>query len=683
MNNESDDNKRKRRGRGVGGVGGGAVLIGDSSEKQTETNLPSLQVPISGTHGTITPGHIVAGNISSCPRFDRLRLAAKEDRHEIHLKRIQEEKRAEESRQRRAAASDTITMNDFYATLFVPAVSSENVVVSNGGDPTATTVPTTAPTPNLQFRDRDVVLKDVEDSFVACYYHMYPEALTRHKEAEEEAERRRRSTIAASQLVSLAGETGRSRTASPLGKKSKGKKKKKEEPLPREGAPAANLGVLLSALIAAGDSKGLITQDALADVLAKAPFEVRDSQALEAFFFAVRSSSTAKGTTESESERRLNNSSSTTTSNTRGLKRNPSMRVSNAQVHSSTAALSPSSPIASVANLQASLRRGPPTTGGSFYIRRTGFTPRTSRVFTSSVIMTAAASSAGGGGGGAGGAAAAGGGGGGGSSAAEVFPAPVVRVREVLAAVDAIMNGPELRDVVRSICFNVLETDGYIHKATLQSMRLTRREACEDKDALVTPSIVKALGDAIEVMLQEEEQEYIRTQLKDKRRKNKGKAPTLLPHQKSVIPLHMMRRSHMNRKEFFRFFDELPLFAASFMHVWFPAFFSTTWPPVKQVTVYDTNTDDAIEEEYDENEISNNTNNNISNTTSTSNAFLHPSFGETRSQREVFEWDKVATGSLAILLRSSVQRRNLARKIVTERLDHMKLSAPEDSDATV
>ncbi|KAH9584020.1 hypothetical protein LSM04_001001 [Trypanosoma melophagium] len=662
MNIESDESKRKRRGRGAGGL-----LMGDSSEKQAEKNFSTLQIPPSPCSGTTNTGPIVADNITPSPRFDRLRVSAKDDRHGIHLKRIKEAKRVEESRQRRTVASRPITMNDFYATLFLPTVSSGNVVESGSGGNTIATL--TTPSQPLQYGERDAVLKDVEESFIACYYKMYPDALERRKEAVEEAERRRRSTIAAAQLASLAGDPARRRNTNASTKKGKGKKKRKETVLPREGAPASNLSVLLSALIGAGDSKGLITQEALADVLAKAPFEVKDSSVLEAFFFAVRSSSTAKDTAESDSERRSNNSCSTTASIARGFKPTPSMRISNAQCFPSAVVLSPSSPFTGAATLQASVRRGPPTAGGSMYnARRTGFTPRSSRVFNTSSAIAAAA------------AAAVAGGVGVGSSGTEVIPASVVRVREVLAAVDALMNGPELRDVVRSICFAVLESDGFIHKATLRTLRLTRREACEAKDAVVTPSIVKALGDALELMLQEEEQEYIRTQLKDKRRKNKSKAPTLLPHQKSAIPLHMMRRSHMSRKEFFKFFDELPIFAASFMHVWLPTFFATNWPPVKQSAGYDTHTDDAIDDYFDDNENSNTANNNISNMTSNSNAFAHGIFGESKSQREVFDWEKVATGSLASLLRSSVQRRNLARKIVSERLDHMKLSVPEDSD---
>ncbi|KEG07757.1 hypothetical protein DQ04_08891000 [Trypanosoma grayi] len=182
--------------------------------------------------------------------------------------------------------------------------------------------------------------------------------------------------------------------------------------------------------------------------------------------------------------------------------------------------------------------------------------------------------------------------------------------------------------------------------------------------------MVKAMCDAMELILQEEEQAFIRAQAKGKRRKKAGKAPALLPHQKSAIPLHMMRRSHLTSKEFYRFFDELPLFAAAFTHVWLPAFFAMAWPPVKTgsndaadntITARDTPPPLLPDED------------NSMNRDSTA-------FENTRSQQDVIDWENIAAAPLASLLADTTKRRSLARRIVEERLEHMKQAAAVEKD---
>ncbi|ESL09720.1 hypothetical protein TRSC58_02556 [Trypanosoma rangeli SC58] len=497
--------------------------------------------------------------------------------------------------------SQRVSMSDYYATLFRPPQAGVS----------ATAGASTRPSAGFLCA-RDVALNDVEESFIACYYRMHPSALQRKKEAEEAETQRRQSALTAAQLSLFSGElTGSRKPTMRRGPKSIGKKKPKGkvEGKPKEGAPAANLRILLAALLEASDDRGLVTCDALVAALKRAPFEVHDVEAIESFFLLVRASSTAAETGESETERRLDVSNSASTVVQRVLQQSTSQRMLPAGSTGSPGGLGHPTSLTSTATLPTSGRRLAQGLGASQSIhRRPLLTPHTSKSPAAPVAAY----------------------GGGGPVAATESAAPsVVRAGEVLAAMDAVINGPELRDAVRSLCFDVLESDGFIHKATLRTLRLVRREACEGKDATVTPSIVKALGDALEVMLQEEEAEYLRSQTKGKRRAKAIKAAALLPHQKSFVPLHMMRRSHINLKEFVRFFDELPMVTAAFTHVWFPALFSMSRPSRKRLTITGFNEDTPADED----------NNNTEEGTSEASCFQHG---------------------------------NMARRMVTERLKCMK-----------
>ncbi|EKG01363.1 hypothetical protein TCSYLVIO_007640 [Trypanosoma cruzi] len=599
----------------------GTPLAGSMPTTTWATAIPPL--PGSRPAATNAAGQkkeCLGANINSCPQFQRLRGTAREDRHEKIFRRTQEAKRAEEIRQRQALLSQSVTMNDYYNTLFRPLQKCDFATTLDSAWSATGNLP--APV-GKSLRTRDVVLIDLEESFTAYYYKMHPAALQRKKELEEAEEQRRRSVRAAAQISSFSGGLPRSRsTTLPRGQKSSPKKKKqkgKKEEQPKEGAPAANLRILLEALLEASDDRGMITFDAFIAVLKRPPFEVKDEEALEAFFFLVQTSSTAE-VGGSETERRLDGSFSVSAVLPRARRKSASQHTSHVLVTGTSATLGPSSPFTSTGTLPASLRRSATGPGASqSIIRRAAFTSRANKGATTSMTTITLGTAA----------------------ASEVICSPSVRVREILAAIDAIINGPEIREAVRSVCFGVLESDGFIHKATLHTIRLFRRENCEGKDAVVTPSIVKALGDAMELMLQEEEAEYLRSQMKGKRRAKAGKAPALLAHQKSAIPLHMMRRSHINFKEFSRFFDELPMIAAAFTNVWLPAIFATSWPSVKRSF------------------------------TSESNDGGMP--GDDEEQHNNNAEDGVVDESHA-------WRRNTARRVVTERLEYMKPASIIESD---
>ncbi|TPP44914.1 hypothetical protein CGC20_11960 [Leishmania donovani] len=146
-----------------------------------------------------------------------------------------------------------------------------------------------------------------------------------------------------------------------------------------------------------------------------------------------------------------------------------------------------------------------------------------------------------------------------------------VLVVEVLDALDALLNSVETKLVVRWECFNVLavEGNGYIHKSQLAKLRRCayRDGSAAEEQAAVTASMVKALSDVFTVVATEEEAAYLKA---SRKRKKKGGAAALAAHQSSPIPLSVMRTSHMDYAVFCRFFDEMPLMAAAFAHVWLP-----------------------------------------------------------------------------------------------------------------
>ncbi|GET88950.1 hypothetical protein, conserved [Leishmania tarentolae] len=147
-----------------------------------------------------------------------------------------------------------------------------------------------------------------------------------------------------------------------------------------------------------------------------------------------------------------------------------------------------------------------------------------------------------------------------------------VLVVEVLDALDALLNSVETKRIVRWECFNVLavEGNGYIHKSQLAKLRRCayRDGSAAEEQAAVTAAMVKALSDAFTVVATEEEAAYLKAN--KKRKKKKGAAIAVAAHQSSPIPLSVMRKSHMDYTIFCRLFDEIPLMAAAFAHVWLP-----------------------------------------------------------------------------------------------------------------
>jgi hypothetical protein len=147
-----------------------------------------------------------------------------------------------------------------------------------------------------------------------------------------------------------------------------------------------------------------------------------------------------------------------------------------------------------------------------------------------------------------------------------------VLVVELLDALDALLNSAETRRVVRWECFSVLAAEGrgYIHKSQLVLLRrhVYRNGSASEATAAVTASMVRALEDAFSVVAAEEEAAYVKANKKG--RKGAAAGGNLSANQKSAIPLHMMRKSHMDFSLFCRFFDELPQMPAAFMHVWLP-----------------------------------------------------------------------------------------------------------------
>ncbi|KAG5503453.1 hypothetical protein JKF63_05592 [Porcisia hertigi] len=150
-----------------------------------------------------------------------------------------------------------------------------------------------------------------------------------------------------------------------------------------------------------------------------------------------------------------------------------------------------------------------------------------------------------------------------------------VLVLEVLDALDALLNSVDTKRVVRWECFNVLalEGNGYIHKSQLVKLRqhAYRDGSVAEEQAAVTAAMVKTLSDVFAVVATEEEEAYLKANRKGKKKK---RAVTLAAHQSSPIPLNVMRKSHMDYATFCRFFDEMPLMAAAFAHVWLPLLLS-------------------------------------------------------------------------------------------------------------
>lgn len=172
-----------------------------------------------------------------------------------------------------------------------------------------------------------------------------------------------------------------------------------------------------------------------------------------------------------------------------------------------------------------------------------------------------------------------------GASAPPAMPMPylpstaVVYVHEVLAAIDELLHSEGTRDMVRWLCFQLFaqEGQGYIHKSILQHIRHTKEGESDRASGNITGSTIKSLFDCFDEVEKQEEEAYIKSTGKGKKRR---KAPPPLPsHQKSAIPLHVMRKVHISFLEFVHFFDTLPQLPAAFMHYWLPLLVCTPSAP--------------------------------------------------------------------------------------------------------
>ncbi|KPA79155.1 hypothetical protein ABB37_05660 [Leptomonas pyrrhocoris] len=162
-----------------------------------------------------------------------------------------------------------------------------------------------------------------------------------------------------------------------------------------------------------------------------------------------------------------------------------------------------------------------------------------------------------------------------------------VLVLELLDALDALLNSAETKQIVRWECFMVLaaEGHGYIHKSQLVFLRrhAYRDGSVSEASAAVTASMVRALEDAFSVVAAEEEAAFLKANRKG--RKGAAARASVGAHQKSAIPLHLMRKSHMDFELFCRFFDALPQMSAAFAHVWLPLLISGARRPLTPSTV--------------------------------------------------------------------------------------------------
>lgn len=449
---------------------------------------------------------------------------------------------------------------------------------------------------------------EVDDVFVGTYYAARPEARAKELAAQEAAARRRSTRSAAEMLTGGGGSARRCTAAGGSAGKAKNKKRKKStvaKRAPRCGEPPENMRFIKSSLLTACDESGQVCGHDVELLLTDTPFEVRNTDALRDLLQMIRQVTEAPQRLEMAEVANtfgggggggamghgLGAGMNTAMDNSLSNTSRRSIQCQSSNIHGAPGT-SHSQVNDGSGRLHGSSVAGPST---SAYMR--GNTGNGSR----GSISTVRNATTGGVGGGAALAGinhhpskslpdAAGGGvvgrgrrlSGSSNTGSLAAGSPCTRqpqphgagprllVRELLGAVNALVNGDTTRNIVRWTCFNTLaaEGQGFIHKSTLQALRESRREECEGPQAELTASIVKALNDAFAKMAAEEEADYIKKSQKGKRKKKSGAAVKLAPNQNSVIPLGVMRRSHMGYEDFCRYFDELPQLCAAFMHVW-------------------------------------------------------------------------------------------------------------------
>ncbi|KAK7194152.1 hypothetical protein NESM_000328800 [Novymonas esmeraldas] len=462
-----------------------------------------------------------------------------------------------------------------------------------------------------QQENRRAIADQVEDAFVDAYHLRDPTAAQRQRDRAS-AVAQRQSMQAAAALLANGGAAAAAKQRASSAKKMGGKKKKSTAapaaPPKREGGVPSNLDAFRTSLLQACNEDGAVSLDQLRALLANVPFHIGtlahasshasdSASAVQRLFHAIHATTRAPNATDA-TDLLLAVASATS-----GGGGGASSRQLNAAADNSiSAAHGGQGSSFSRASNASGARRGPGTStslmaAGAAKLQQQPSVSVQLRASHASVMSTNTASMAGGGatlaGGqspsatsfslGAGptaGDAAASGTAGGNRQAAHatyLLPADLrdgrkcVLVVEVLDALHTLLNSSETRQIVRWECFNVLaaEGNGYIHKSQLAQLRrhAYRDGSAAEEQAAVTAAMVKALGDVFSMIAVDEEAAYIKANKKGKKR---GGATVLAAHQSSPIPLHMMRTSHIDHATFSRFFDELPLMAAAFAHVWLP-----------------------------------------------------------------------------------------------------------------
>lgn len=152
----------------------------------------------------------------------------------------------------------------------------------------------------------------------------------------------------------------------------------------------------------------------------------------------------------------------------------------------------------------------------------------------------------------------------------------VVAVKDVIAAIDVAINRASERIQVRRASFEPFNLDGrgYIHKQKLEEYKFFKDPVEHGKESVITPHMVKALSDVFITIGLEEEENFLSTLGKGK--KKPKKAPPLKPTQKSIIPFNKMRQSHMDFNYFSHMFDTSKELAAAFAKCWLPLVFSNS-----------------------------------------------------------------------------------------------------------
>ncbi|CAG9574581.1 conserved hypothetical protein [Leishmania major strain Friedlin] len=446
-----------------------------------------------------------------------------------------------------------------------------------------------AATTQMQQKSRHALADQIENAFVEAYHLRDPAAAQRQHDREA-MEAQRRSMQAAAALLAKTGAAAAAKRCVTAGasKKAGGKKKKSKvapaAPPKREGGMPANLEVFRTSLLLLCNEDGAVTLDQLRALLASVPFHVGTLTATPAAssvgvaerIFHILHKGTRAPSAVDATDLLLAVASVTTAIRGGSLSRQGNVSGDN---FICTASHGPGNSFSRTSNAPAGARRGPGANalqvsnasvmshttaaaemGGS--MSSEAHTPKTPSLTTGAASSWNEA-------GGAGGV--------GKQPLPHSIPADMhdgckcVLVVEVLDALNALLNSVETKRVVRWECFNVLavEGNGYIHKSQLAKLRRCayRDGSAAEEQAAVTAAMVKALSDVFAVVATEEEAAYLKA---NRKRKKKGGAVALAAHQSSPIPLSVMRTSHMDYAVFCRFFDEMPLMAAAFAHVWMP-----------------------------------------------------------------------------------------------------------------